>query len=162
MRLHDFMRDRTAAVGHFLWTVTGNHKWPCPVCCRLVDVDHFLQRRHVNQVWAALDRANKMLGEPTGTYTAEVYSFYELWAFKQCQPALDLPCTAAIYLLDGTAYLLAHGCKEDFVGRDGWVNFLPNVRAPDSGPPSRVSHDTFKLALLDALPASAAGPMRAG
>ena len=127
---------------------SGNSKWPCPVCSRLVNLDHFLQKRHVKAVWAALDQANKMLGEPTGTYTTEVYGFYELWAFKSCQPALDLPCTAAISLLDGASFLLAHGCKEDCVGRDGWVTFLPNARAPDSGPPARVSHDTFKLALL--------------
>ena len=52
-------------------------------------------------------------------------------------------------------FLLAHSNTEDHVGRNGWVAFLSQVAASGAGAPARMSHDSFKLALLDK-------PMRAG
>ena len=98
-----FLGSRAPMVDRFLQRVSGNNYWHCPLCARLSDVDmeHFIQLKHIKQVWHALDQANARMGMSACTYTDQAYGFGKLWMFKRCQPSLSIECTAAVSLLDG-------------------------------------------------------------
>ena len=86
----------------------------CPVCADVIDLvdgGHWGGRRHVRAVWNELDKCNRSLGLPTGTYTNAVYSSPSLWLLKAGQPSSLGSYTVAASLLDG-ACLLVEG---DFI-----------------------------------------------
>ena len=152
-----FLPTRVPMVSEFLQRVCGNNYWHCPLCARLSDVDmeHFIQLKHIKQVWHALDQANARMGMSAGTYTDLAYGFGKLWMFTRCQPSLQGNFTAAVSLMDGQCFLLAQGGPSDFVAQNGWVTFLCSGAPPGSVPPSRMSAAAPPLTLKY-------GPARAG
>ena len=163
MKPHDFISPRRAGISDFLHLVSGNTDWSCPVCgTKQTNMDHLLAKWHIKKVWRSLDKAMGMHGLEAGTYTELAFPFAKAWAFKPCQPARGLPATCPFSLVDGTAYLLAYGHKDQLIDDRGFVNFLPGGCAPARDPPACVSHTHFQqLALADGA-VCLSSPMRAG
>ena len=96
-------------VSAFLRNSTGNDQFTCHVCTDiggLVDGGHWCGKKHLRAVWNELDKCNKSLGLPPGTYTNAVHSSPSLWLLKAGQPSPVGRFTAAASFLDGTCMLV--------------------------------------------------------